>query len=412
MNRRAFGPAFVAVLMIPVLVASAGVPATARDRGTWAAAWGASPVVGSEIPWSPNCRAGTGLTDQTVRNVLFTSTGGAQTRIRLSNVFGTTALTVGSATVAIQGDGATPLGGTLRQLRFAGSPSVTMVAGGQALSDPVDLAVPPLSKLLVSVYVPGPTGPVTNHPFTAQGNYIAAGDQTGAQATGWQDNPCWMLVDGVDVKADSRVTGSVVALGDSITDTSATSGNADQRWPDHLSRRLNARPGKTLSVVNAGLGGNRVLAPRDGEPYWGVPALARLHRDVVSQTGVQAVIVFEGINDLGYDATAPQLIAAYQQIVALARQQGLRVYGATITPFKGSFIWTEARAQSWREINNWIRTSRTFDGVFDFAKATADPADPDRLNPAHDSGDHLHPNDAGCVAMANAVDLNRLLVNR
>lgn len=412
MNRRAFGPALVAALMIPVLVASAGVPATARDRGTWAAAWGASPVVGSEIPWSPNCRAGTGLADQTVRNVLFTSTGGSQTRIRLSNVFGTTALTVGSATVAIQGDGATPLGGTLRQLRFAGSPGVTMVAGGQALSDPVDLAVPPLSKLLVSVYVPGPTGPVTNHPFTAQGNYIAAGDQTGAQATGWQDNPCWMLVDGVDVKANSRVTGSVVALGDSITDTSATSGNADQRWPDHLARRLNARPGKILSVVNAGLGGNRVLAPRDGEPYWGVPALARLHRDVFSQTGVQAVIVFEGINDLGYDATAPQLIAAYQQIVALARQQGLRVYGATITPFKGSFIWTETRAQSWREINNWIRTSRTFDGVFDFAKATADPADPDRLNPAHDSGDHLHPNDAGCVAMANAVDLNRLLVNR
>ncbi|WP_203934944.1 SGNH/GDSL hydrolase family protein, partial [Virgisporangium ochraceum] len=329
-----------------------------------------------------------------------------------TNVFGATALTVGRATVAVQQEGSTPRPGTTRVLTFAGSPTVTMVAGGQALSDPVDLAVAPLSKLLVSVHVPGPTGPVTNHPFTAQGNYIAAGDQTGADGTNWTDNPCWMLVDGVDVKADSRVTGSVVALGDSITDTAATSGNRDQRWPDHLARRLHAQRGATLSVVNAGLGGNRVLAPRDGEPYWGVPALARLHRDVFSQTGVRAVIVFEGINDLGYDATAAQLIAAYQQIIALARQRGLRVYGATITPFKDSFIWTERRATEWRAINHWIRTSHAFDGVFDFATATADPADPDRLNPAHDSGDHLHPNDAGCRAIADAVDLRKLLTNR
>jgi hypothetical protein len=324
-NRRAVVPAVLAVALV---TGSASGPATARDRGTWAAAWGASPVVGSPIPWSPACQAGTGLTDQTVRNVLFTSTGGSQTRIRLTNV--------------------------------------TMVAGGQALSDPVDLAVAPLSKVLVSVHVPGPTGPVTNHPFTAQGNYIAAGDQTGADGTNWTDNPCWMLVDGVDVKADSR-------------------------------------------VVDAGLGGNRVLAPRDGEPYRGVPALARLHRDVFSQTGVRAVIVFEGIDDLGYDATAAQLIAAYQQIIALARQRGLRVYGATITPFKDSFIWTERRATEWRAVNHWIRTSHAFDGVFDVATATADP---DRLNPAHDSGDHLHPNDAGCRAVADAVDLRKLLTNR
>jgi lysophospholipase L1-like esterase len=390
---------------------SMSVPATAQGRGTWAAAWGASPVVGSEIPFSPNCQAGRGLTDQTVRNVLFASTGGTAVRVRLSNVFGARALQVGRATVAVQAADARPVPGTLRTLKFAGQSAVTVVAGAQALSDPVDLTVAPLSKLLVSVYVPGPTGPVTNHPFTAQGNFIATGDRTLSESTAdFTDSPCWMLVDGVDVRTTAPVVGSVVALGDSITDTANTTGNADRRWPDFLSRRLAARPGPRLSVVNAGLGGNRVLAPRDGEPYWGVPALARLHRDVFTQTGVRAVILFEGVNDIGFSATAPELIAAYQQIIAQTRAQGLRIYGATITQFKGSFIENEQRMESWRQINHWIRTSGAFDGVFDFARATADPADPEALNPAYDSGDHLHPNDAGCEAIANAVDLRRLLV--
>ena len=285
------------------------------------------------------------------------------------------------------------------------------MAGGQVLSDPVDLTVAPLSTLLVSVYVAGPTGPVTNHPFTAQGNFIAAGDRTmsGSTTDFSADNPCWMFVDGVDVRSRGPVLGSVVALGDSITDTSATSGNANHRWPDYLAARLVARRGPTLSVVNAGLGGNRVLAPRDGEPYWGVPALARLDRDVFAQTGVRSVILFEGVNDIGYDASAAELIAGYQQIIAQTHAQGLRIFGGTVTQFKGSFIWTEQRAATWRALNTWIRTSGAFDGVFDFAAALADPADPDALKPAFDSGDHLHPNDAGCAAIAGAVNLDRLL---
>ncbi|HZM74489.1 MAG TPA: SGNH/GDSL hydrolase family protein [Candidatus Limnocylindrales bacterium] len=209
--------------------------------------------------------------------------------------------------------------------------------------------------------------------------------------------------------ASDRFAGSVIALGDSITDTSATTGNANRRWPDDLARRLNARPGRTLSVGNAGLGGNRVLEPRPDGDFWGVPALARLERDVFSQTGVQSVILLEGVNDIGFDATAPDLIAGYQQIIAQTHARGLRIFGATLTPFGGSFVDTPPRRATWTAVNTWIRTSREFDGVYDFAAATAMPGDPFTLLPAYDSGDHLHPNDAGCQAMADAVNLNQLL---
>jgi lysophospholipase L1-like esterase len=372
-------------------------------------AWGASPVVGSVIPGN-SCPAGTGLTDQTVRNVVFVSAGGNAVRIRLTNTLGIQAMQVGHASVAVQSSGATAVPGSVRQLTFGGQTTVTIAAGADALSDPVAMHVSPLAVLLVSVYVPGPTGPVTNHPFTAQGNYLASGDLTlAAGASGYGDTPCWMLIDGVDVRASAQVTGSVVALGDSITDTANTTGNANRRWPDDLARRLNAERGPTLSVVNAGLGGNRLLAPRDGQPYYGIPALARLDHDVFTQAGVRSVILLEGVNDIGYSATADQIIAADEQIIAQTRARGLRIYGGTITPFGGSIISSAANEKTREAVNNWIVTSHAFDGVIDFAGAVADPADPARLNPADDSGDHLHPNDAGCQAMANAIDLRMLL---
>jgi len=375
----------------------------------WVTAWGASPVVGSVIPGS-SCPAGTGLTNQTVRNVVFVSAGGNAVRIRLTNTFGTQAMLVGHASVAVQSSGATAVAGTVRQLTFGGQTSVTLPAGADALSDPVAMHISPLSVLLVSVYVPGPTGPVTNHPFTAQGNYLASGDLTqAAGAAGYGDTPCWMLIDGVDVRAPAQVTGSVVALGDSITDTANTTGNANRRWPDDLARRLNALHGPTLSVVNAGLGGNRLLAPRDGQPYYGIPALARIDHDVFTQTGVRSVILLEGVNDIGFSATAGQIISADEQAIAQAHARGLRIFGATITPFGGSIISSAANEQTREAVNNWIMTSRAFDGVIDFAGAVADSADPTRLNPAFDSGDHLHPNDAGCQAMANAISLGMLL---
>jgi lysophospholipase L1-like esterase len=394
--------------------ASAARPGTAGHGAPagWVAAWGASPVIGSDVPGS-SCPAGSGLTNQTVRNVLFVSAGGDQVRIRLSNAFGTQAMDVEHASVAVQSANADAVPGTVRDLTFGGQQSVTMAAGGDALSDPVSLHVAPLSTLLVSVYVPGPTGPVTNHPFTAQGNFLAPGDQASAvSGAGFSALPCWMFVSGVDVRGTSRYSGTVVALGDSITDTANTTGNANRRWPDDLARRLNAMRGPTLSVVNAGLGGNRMLAPRDGNPYYGVPALARLDRDVFAQTGVRSVILLEGVNDIGFGATADQIISADKQIIAQAHARGLKIFGATITPFAGSIIDNPTNLQTRNTVNKWIMTSHAFDGTIDFASAVAAPGNPDAMAPAFDSGDHLHPNDAGCQAMADAISLRMLTGGR
>ncbi|ASW55303.1 SGNH/GDSL hydrolase family protein [Plantactinospora sp. KBS50] len=422
--RRRLGPVAVAAAVALVLAggalvrsASGSPPAgsppggSAPGAGTWVAAWAPSPVVGSDIPWS-DCPAGAGLADQTVRNVAFVTAGGSAVRVRITNTFGETPLKVDHASVAVQGDGAAARAGTVRELTFAGRPTVTVAAGGRALSDPVRLSVAALSTLLVSVHVPDPTGPVTNHPFTAQGNYLAAGDRAlAAGADGYADTPCWMLVDGVDVRGTDRI-GSVVALGDSITDTANTTGNANHRWPDYLARRLDGRPGPTLSVVNEGLGGNRLLAPRDDGAYWGVPALARLERDVYAQTGVRAVIMLEGTNDIGFSAPAADIIDGYRQVVAQTHAQGLPIFLGTVPPLGGSFMDTPQQRAIWREVNDWIRTHREADGVVDFARVLGDPADPETLLPAYDSGDHLHPNDAGCAAMADAVDLAALFRRR
>jgi lysophospholipase L1-like esterase len=399
---------------IPAMAASGAqsLSGAAGGAGNWVTAWGASQVVGSDVPGS-TCPAGTGLTDQTVRNVVFLSAGGTRVRIRLTNAFGTEAMKVGHASVAVRASGARAAAGTLHELTFGGQRAVTLAAGGAALSDPVPFRVAALSDLLVSVYVPGPAGPVTNHPFTAQGNYLGRGDLAGSvSGAAYGDTPCWMLVSGVNVSAAARVIGTVVALGDSITDTANTTGNANRRWPDDLARRLNALPGQTLSVVNAGLGGNRLLAARPGQPYYGVAALARLDRDVFTQTGVRAVILLEGVNDIGYNATADEIISGYQQIIARSHARGLAVYGATITPFAGSIVDSATAEKTRTDVNTWITTSHAFDGVIDFAAAVADPGHPTALNPSYDSGDHLHPNDAGCQAMASAIDLRTLVRDR
>jgi lysophospholipase L1-like esterase len=396
-------------LFVLLLIASLTLVApSANASPRWVASWAASPVVGSVIPWS-DCPAGTGLSDQTVRNVVFASVGGAQVRVRLTNAFGTSPMRIGHASVALQSVNADAAPGSVRELRFHGRRTVTIPAGRELFSDPVPLRVAALSTLLVSVYVPGPTGPITNHPFTAQGNFLASGDQSAAVSGSFGNTPCWMFADGVDVIPNRQVLGSVVALGDSITDTSATTGNANHRWPDFLARRLNAVRGPTLSVVNAGLGGNRVLLPRDGEPFYGIPAVDRLERDVFSQSGVRTVILLEGVNDIGFDATAPDLIAGLREIADQTHAAGLHIIGGTITPFGGSFIESPSRNQTWLTVNDWIRHSGTFDAVVDFAAATAAPDNPTALNPTYDSGDHLHPNDAGTSAMADAVDLSLLL---
>ena len=307
--------------------------------------------------------------------------------------------------------------GTTRALRFGGKSSIVIAAGAEALSDPVSLRVTALQTLAISVYLPRATGPATQHFLSLQENYIAAGDRALASDAAAFDTTitCWMFADGVDVQAPRRVKGTVVALGDSITDGCCSTVNANLRYPDQLARRLNARRGRTLSVVNAGIGGNTLLLP-PALPVFGQTAGARLDRDVLTQTGVTDVIMLEGINDIGmHGSTAEDLIDAQQQIVAEAHAVGVKIYGATLVPFGGSnagyggeygTAFGEAQRQA---LNHWIRTSGTFDAVFDFDQTIRDPQDPTRMLPAYDSGDHLHPNDAGLGAMADVVDINELL---
>lgn len=399
-----------AMSALALTLVSVPQPAAAHTSGgRWVTAWGASQVAGSEIPGN-NCPAGSGLQNRTVRNVLFVSAGGDRVRVRLANTFGTRPLSVGHVTVALQESGAAAVPGTLRTLTFAGRAATTVPAGRDLFSDPLPMRLRALSSLLVSVHVDEATGPVTNHPFTAQGNYLAEGDKTlDVSGARYADTPCWMLVSGVDVRGSARTAGTVVTFGDSITDTASTTGNANQRYPDHLARRLQSRHGPSLAVVNAGLGGNRLIADRDGEPYYGPSGVSRVERDALGQSGVRAVILQEGINDIGFDAPAEDIIAGYRTFIDKVHAQGVPVYGGTLLPFRGSFVWTPERQATWNTVNDWIRHSGAFDGVVDFAVATASAEDPNRMDLAYDSGDGLHPGDAGTRAMADAVDLDMLL---
>jgi lysophospholipase L1-like esterase len=410
----------IAWLALLVLVPAATPAAAAEEgaaggapHGTWVGSWASSPVRGTT---SATCPAGdAGITNQTVRNIVFASVGGTSVRVRLTNAFGTASLSVGSASVAVAASGANTVPNTMRALRFGGKPGITIPPGAEALSDPVPLRVRALQSLAVSVYVPKLTGPATVHSLAVQDNFLSTpGDFTaGGDAAAYATTiSCWMFVDGVDVPASALVPGSVVAFGDSITDGLRATVNANKRWPNDLARRLEARHGRVLSVVDQGISGNRVLA--DGA---GVSAQARLDRDVLTQTGARVVILLEGINDIGFadlglgpPITADDLIAGYQQIVARCHNAGLSIIGGTLLPFKGvPGYWNETGEQIRQQVNQWIRTSRAFDAVVDFATVMADPNDPLMLNPAYDSGDHLHPNDAGYQAMADAIDLRTLL---
>ena len=401
----------VAIAVVALAGCSQGAAGAPRPGQLWVAAWGASPVAEATIP-GLTCPADAGLANQTVRNVVFLSAGSDEVRVRLSNAFGTRAITISHATVASAKSGSSgdAVPGSIRDLTFGGQPRVTLAPGAGAVSDPVSVTVAPLSGLLISVYMPGRTGPITGHEFAAQDNFLAAADRTTTPSgAAFRPIQCWMFVSGVDVRASTaRYTGTVVTLGDSITDGFNSTPDANRRWPDDLARRLNAMTDPTLSIVNAGLVGNELLAPVFGHPQYGVPALARLNRDVFSQAGACEVIVLEGVNDLAYGATAEQIISADKRIITQAHGRHLRVFGATLTPFGGAVFGSTSAESTRTAINKWIMTSHAFDGVIDFARAVASPKNPQALNPAFDSGDHSHPNDAGYQAMANSIDLSML----
>lgn len=369
----------------------------APPPGRWVTTWAASPTDMGNHDYTG-----------TVRNIVFTSVGGNTVRVRLSNTFGSQPYEFGDVSIGVS-DANGNITGPLVPLTFDGQRSVTVAQGAEVVSDPARLTVPPLHDLAISVYVPHADGEQTGHPDAQQVNYLTWGTDNVMDPTTAAYSPFGQeyYVDSVDVTTAPRVRGTVVTLGDSITDGYQSTVNANARWPNDLARRLDARPGVTMSVADEGISANQVLT---GGGQAGVSALSRFHRDVVERAGVKDVILLEGINDIDLSsASASQIIAGYKQLIADAHAAGLKIFGGTLTPFKGSADWTPARQHTWDVLNNWILTSGAFDGVINFDKAVADPSDRQRYYPPYDSGDHLHPSDAGYRAMANAVNLAMLL---
>jgi lysophospholipase L1-like esterase len=299
-------------------------------------------------------------------------------------------------------------------LTFSGRPSVTIPSLATVYSDPVTLALPPLTDVAIDLYLPGTTNtpaPLTMHTSAFQTSYISeTGNHAGTPklaTVGTTRN--WFLLSRVEVDA-ADAAGVVVAFGDSITDGAASSPDTNSRWPDVLARRLlTSAAGAKMGILNAGIGGNRVLS--EGTYGAGVNALARFDIDALSQTGVTHIIVMEGINDIGNarmnpTPTAEDLIAAHKQLITRAHAKGVKMLGATLTPFWGAAYYTDVGEAKRQALNEWIRTGKAYDGVVDFDKATRDPSDPKKLLAAYDSCDHLHPSDAGYKAMAEAIELS------
>jgi lysophospholipase L1-like esterase len=357
---------------------------------------------------APDDFSSAGFDDQTIRDIVWTSAGGLAARISLSNRFGTHQVTFGQVNIGISAGGPFIVPGSSHRVTFAGATSITIAPGAAAVSDPVAMAIPAQTDLAVSLYARGPTGPATYHSDAQQVNYVSpSGDyaDSGSGAGFTITSQHWYFLDEVDVQAGPATGGTIVAFGDSITDGYRSTVGADDRWPNDLARRLLAdRPGQASPVVDEGIAGNQVLGDSD---LFGVNAEARFLPDALAVSGARYVILLEGINDIGFTRTlaAAQIIGGYEYLIAAAHAAGLKVFGATLTPFQGAGYYSAAREAVREAVNHWIGTSGAFDGVIDFDRAVRDPADRLRLLPAYDSGDHLHPNDAGYQAMADAVDL-------
>ncbi len=365
--------------------------------------------------WSPSMTiGGPNFTDRTLRMVVHPSVGGDALRVHLSNLRGTTPLVVGGVSLALQAGKATAVEGSRRTVTFSRARTLTIPAGQEVVSDPVALPVRAEQNLLVSLYLPQATSSATWHSDAFDVSYLS---KPGDHAADTDDGnyvaatTSWYYLSGLDVVSPAA-TGTVVAFGDSITDGYNTPASVYHRWPDDLARRL-AGPHPT-AVVDAGIGGNRVLT--DVPNIWqGVSALKRFAHDALAQPGVRTVILMEGINDIGNNAgpdggplTAQQLIDGYRALIRQAHAAGVRILGGTMLPDKGAGYYSEPAEAIRQAANAWIRTSGQFDGVVDFDRALQDPSDPAALQAGFDSGDHLHPNEAGMQAMADAVDLRLL----
>ena len=381
------------------------------DNGHWVGTWATAPHQPDlGVPGLAN----QGFENQTVRQIVHTSVEGRQVRVRFS-AFGSNGLVIGAAHVALRATAATILPESDRVLTFGGSSTITIPAGALVLSDPVNLNVPALSDLAISIYASGASGPATWHFESRQLSYISTPGNFTASANMpvSASMPAWFWLAGVEVATD---TGAVAAFGESITDGSQSTVDANHRWPDYLAQRLIAAPGEHPSgVLNLGIAGGRMLHDSIGPN-----ALARFDRDVLAQPGVTHLIVQMGQNDIftvnpSEEASVEQLIQAHRQLIGRAHASGLRIYGCTITPNEGFLlpgtpipVFTDAKEVKRQAVNAWIRTSGEYDAVIDFDMVLRDPSHPSRIAPTLDSGDHGHPTDTGYQALAAAVSLKLL----
>lgn len=392
--------------------------AIALGQTRWIGSWGASssPQLTNSADIS---KAKLAFSNQTIREIVHLSAGGSQLRVRLSNAYGKEAVNIGAARVAIHAKGAAIVPGSDRVLTFSGRAAVTIPPNAIVLSDTVSLEVQPASDLTISIYLSNSAMGSGIHYSAQQVNYIGPGDVTpAADIPNPETITSWVFLSGVDVAAPQQGS-TLVAFGDSITDGAASTNDANHRWPNFLAARLLERKNASaIGVLDEGIGGNRILHDPNENVAFGVSALARYGRDVLAQPGVKYVIVLEGINDLGHagpnlfpqeQVSAEDIIAGLKQLIERAHENGIKIYGGTLTPFAGTPFpgyYSEAKDTQRKAINEWIRTSHAFDGVIDFDKAVQDPANPDHMAAQFDSGDHLHPNDAGYKAMAECIDLS------
>lgn len=389
---------------------------TAAPMDHWVVSWGASPSPPHDV--AKTRAEGFEFNNQTLREIVHLSIGGSVVRVRFSNFFGRQSLEIGAAHLALRTSDSAIQPSSDRTLTFGGAPGVSVPPNAFVLSDPVKLAVPAESDLAISIFVPRVASAAGIHYLAQQTSYVGTGDLTAAPSiTSPRTIASWIFLAGVDVGAPP-LAAAIAVFGDSRVDGDGATVNANKRWPDALAKRL-SQQGLPLGVLNAGIIGNRIL--KDAPPSaveLGVNGLARFDHDALDQPGVKYVIVLEGIVDIGLPGTqfAPSealsvddLIAGMKQLIERAHDRGIRIFGATQTPFGGANsipgIFSAEKEAQRKALNQWIRSSHAFDGLIDFEKVVLDPANPERIRTAWDSGDHIHPNDAGYEAMADSIDL-------
>ncbi|SFF79825.1 Lysophospholipase L1 [Halobacillus alkaliphilus] len=402
MGRRVY--VFFTIIIIILTIYGARGWIFSSEQGDWVGAWSTSMIA----PYTDGISQ-EGFENQTIRSIIQPHIDGKNMRIRLSNEFGSSPITIEEVNVAVSKNEAATITGTNRKVTFDGEENISIPPGEKMVSDPVSLKVNQMEEIAISLYVREPTGPATWHPLSIQESYISASGNhvSDSSASAFKKKEeAWFWLDGVDVIADPSVKGSIVVMGSSIANGNYSTVNADHRWPDYLAQRINQGSEKNkLSVLNAGVSGNHLI---NSGVERGENALARLERDVFSETAVTSLIFHQGLNDIRHhpEYDSEKIIERIKEIIQACHEEGLKIYGGTLTPYKGSSMYTKEGEETRQEVNEWIRTSGAFDGMIDFDKAMRDPDNPKRYLPKYDSGDHLHPNDLGYKKMAESIDLS------